>query len=93
MPLRINGHQLPWSIVTSAIVFTFWLGGLSFAVKANTDEIEKSSSTDERLARIEEKQESFKEDVAEIKDEQKTHSALLVQVLTEVRKDNDDSDE
>jgi hypothetical protein len=84
MPLRINGHEIPWTGLTSVCVGIFWLAGLSFQVASNADEIDKQQETRERLVRIEERQESVKEDIKEIKESQKDTKDTLKIILTEV---------
>lgn len=84
MPLKINGHAIPWSAITGTCIAIFWLAGLSFQVKANGDEIKKQEETKERLVRIEEKQEHAKEDTKDLKDEQAEQRKLLVKILEKV---------
>jgi hypothetical protein len=91
MPLKINGVSIPWAQLTSLAIVIFWLGGLSWQVNANGDEIQKQAETKERLVRIEERQENLKEDVKEIKDDVKEgreeQKELLAQILKQL--DND----
>jgi hypothetical protein len=84
MPLKINGHAIPWTGVTTVCIAIFWLAGLSFQVKANGDEIREQADTKERLAAIEEIEEATKEDVKEVKEEQKEQRKILVQILQKV---------
>jgi septal ring factor EnvC (AmiA/AmiB activator) len=92
MALRVNGSELPWSMVTAAGIFTFWLGGLSLQVAANDNKstanqskVEESQKTtqeiSERLARVEEQGKSTSKDVDEIKESQKEQSKKLDKIL------------
>ena len=92
MPLRINGHELPWSAVTGACIAIFWLAGLSFQVKANGDEIKKQEATKERLVRIETTQESVKKTQSEIKEEQAENRKILIKILEKVSANNEGPD-
>lgn len=71
---RINGLNLPWSAIVTVVVAAMWMGGLSYQVNANGDKIQEQSETKERLVRIEERQNSLREDVAEIKKQQDEQS-------------------
>jgi len=82
--VKINGYTIPLREVSYIVIAAMWLAGLSFQANSNAEDIEKLSPTNERLARIEEKQEATKEDVKEIKEEQKDQSMLLVKILEKV---------
>ncbi len=92
MPLKVNGHTISWGFVSSAVVAIFWLSGLSFQVAANGDQLAThvpSAMADkveikERLASIEAYQVSAKEDIKEIKDEQKSQADKLDKILEKV---------
>jgi len=92
MPLKINGTTIPWAFVTSTVIAIFWLSGLSFQVAANGDQLaahvpeDQAQTTEirERLAKIEAHQEATKEDVDEIKSEQKAQSDKLDKILEKV---------
>ncbi len=91
MPLKINGTSIPYTTITTILVAAMWMGGLSYKVNANGDEIQKQAETKERLVRIEERQESSKEDIGEIKTEQKeqgkqldANSVTLAKILEKV---------
>ena len=60
MPLKINGHNVPYSTATTAVLALSWLIGLSYQVIANDEHIEELADTGERLARIEVAQEATK---------------------------------
>ena len=77
MPLKINGYALPVKDIITIGAAIFWLATLSFQVNANGDEIQKQAETKERLVRIEERQETAKEDIGEIKTEQKEQGEQL----------------
>ena len=77
MPIKINGYALPIKDIVTIGAAIFWLATLSFQVNANGDEIQKQAETKERLVRIEERQETTKEDVQEIKAEQKEQGEQL----------------
>ena len=77
MPLKINGHTLPIKDMVTISVAIFWLASLSFQVSSNAEEIEEQSDTNERLVRIEEKQQAATEDIKEIKTEQKDQGKKL----------------
>jgi hypothetical protein len=32
--MTVNGYKISWSMVVSALIFTFWLGGLSLSVQS-----------------------------------------------------------
>lgn len=38
--MMINGNTVPWAVASSVLVFTFWLGGLSYNVIANANDID-----------------------------------------------------
>jgi len=84
MPLKINGHSISWTQITSMVAAIFWLSGISWQVNANGDEIQKQAETKERLVRIEERQEAVKEDVREIKAEQEKQDSKLDKILEKV---------
>jgi len=77
MPLKINGYALPIKDIITIGAGVFWLATLSFQVNANGDEIQKQAETKERLVRIEERQEVAREDIKEIKEEQKEQGVKL----------------
>ena len=77
MPIKINGYALPIKDIITIGAAVFWLAGLSFQVNANGDEIQKQAETKERLVRIEERQEVAREDIKEIKEEQKEQGIKL----------------
>ena len=77
MPLKINGYSLPVKDIITIGAAVFWLAGLSFQVSSNAEEIEEQSDTNERLVRIEEKQQAATEDIKEIKTEQKDQGKKL----------------
>jgi len=89
VPLKINGHTVPLTFITSVVIAIFWLSGLSFQVAANGDQLtthipdDQAQTTEikERLAKIEAHQESAKEDRGEIKEEQKAQSTKLDKIL------------
>ena len=37
--VEVNGTKISWAQVVAALMFTFWLGGLSIIVSSNADEI------------------------------------------------------
>ncbi len=77
MPIKINGYALPVKDIVTVGAAIFWLATLSFQVNANGDEIQKQAETKERLVRIEERQEVAREDIKEIKEEQKDQGNKL----------------
>ncbi len=77
MPIKINGYALPIKDIITICIAVFWLAGLSFQVNANGDEIQKQAETKERLVRIEERQQVAREDIKEIKEEQKDQGIKL----------------
>jgi len=82
--VKINGYTIPLREVSYIVIAAFWLAGLSFQVNSNAGEIEKQSNTAERLARIEVTAEATKEDIKEVKVEQKEQRTLLVKILEKV---------
>lgn len=81
-------------------VAMFWLGGLSWSVSANSDDIEKLAATDVKIARIEERQENLKEDVEDIADAQDaiqvtqaTQTKILVEIATKLDRLEDKVDD
>ena len=82
--MKINGYAIPLREVAYIVIAAMWLGGLSLQVTSNAGEIEKQSDLDVKLARIEEKTEAAKEDIKEIKKEQKDQSMILVKILEKV---------
>ncbi len=82
--MKINGYTIPLREVSYIVVASMWLAGLSFQVNSNAGEIEKQSGTDVKLATIEEQVKGTKEDVKEIKEEQKDQRTLLVKILEKV---------
>jgi hypothetical protein len=87
MPLKINGYALPIKDIITVGAAVFWLAGLSFQVNANGEKIEEQQDTKERLVRIEERQENFKEDIQEIKKEQEKQDGKLDKILEKVSED------
>jgi len=84
MPFKINGTSIPWGFISTVVIAIFWLAGLSFQVAANGEDIEKQVDTAERLAKIETTLEANKEDVREIKEEQKSQDEKLDKILEKV---------
>ena len=82
--MKINGYAIPIREVSYIVIAAMWLAGLSWQVNSNADEINNHPSNVERLARIEEKQEAVKEDITEIKKEQKDQSIVLFKILEKV---------
>jgi len=82
--MKINGYAIPLREVAYIVIAAMWLGGLSLQVTSNAGEIEKQSDLDVRLARIEEKTEAAKEDIEEIKEEQKDQGMILIKILEQV---------
>jgi len=39
--MTLNGIKISWSVMVSALMFTFWLGGLSLAVNSMAQDQEK----------------------------------------------------
>jgi len=84
VPLKINGTSIPWGFLSTVVIAIFWLAGLSFQVAANGEDIQKQEGTAERLAKIETTLEANKEDVDEIKEEQKSQADKLDKILEKV---------
>ena len=82
--MKINGYTVPLREVSYIVIAAMWMAGLSFQTNSNAEDIEKLSPTNERLARIEAKQEATKEDVQEIKEEQKDQGIMLLKILEKV---------
>ncbi len=82
--MKINGYTIPLKEVSYIVIVTFWLAGLSFQSNSNAEDIEKLSPTNERLARIEVTADAAKEDIGEIKEEQKEQRTLLNKILEKV---------
>jgi len=90
MPLKINGHKISWSAIGTVLVAAMWLGGLSFQVLANSDDVKEQKETKERLAIIETTIPAMKEDISEIKVEQKEQGKLLLKILEKVSEKQDE---
>jgi len=88
MPLKINGYTIPWSALTTVVVAIFWLSGLSFQVTANADGIAEQATTTERLARIEVTLADNKEDIDDIKVEQRSQDTKLDKILEKLSEIN-----
>lgn len=92
MPLKVNGHTVSWGFVSSVVVAIFWLSGLSFQVAANGEQLAahvpadqaSDSEVRQRLARIETSLDERKEDIQEVKDEQKNQAKMLNKILEKV---------
>ena len=89
--MKINGYAIPMKDITPIVLATLWLGGLSWQVNSNADEIEKQVDTKERLVSIEVAQVATKEDIKEIKVEQKeqgkeqiAQGKILIRILEKV---------
>ena len=39
--MTVNGYKVSWSMLSSVLLVTFWLGGLSLTVKSMADDQEK----------------------------------------------------
>ena len=70
--MKINGYSIPLKDIILFSAAGMWLGALSYQVNANDDKIKEQSETKERLVRIEERQDTAREDIREIKTEQKS---------------------
>jgi len=89
--MKINGYSIPLKDIVLFGAAGMWLGALSLQVTANDDAIKEQSETKERLVRIEERQDTAREDIREIKTEQKTQGKeqieqgkILAQILEKV---------
>jgi len=82
--MKINGYTVSMREVSFIVIASMWLAGLSFQTSSNAEDIEKLSPTNERLARMEEKQEAAKEDREEIKEELDDHQIILFKILEKV---------
>ena len=75
------GMNIHWFICEGSLshgLLNSWLSeDVPRQVNANGDEIQKQAETKERLVRIEERQESAKDDIQEIKSEQKEQGDQL----------------
>ena len=87
MLVKINGYTVPLRDLIILITAVFWMAGLSFQVSSNADEIEEQQDTKERLVSIEVTLINTKENIDEIKEEQKEQSKMLDRILVEVLKD------
>ena len=98
MPLKLNGHEVPWTGLSLVVGGIFWLAGLSFTVAANADKLAKLSTHEigdtERLIRVEEREAAIESDVREVKREveairkaQNDSQKTLALILAEVKKD------
>ena len=85
--MKINGWSIPLKDIITIGAAGMWLGILSVNVASNAEDIEKQSETKERLARIEVQQTASKEDIKEIKEEQKEQGKLLIKILEKVSED------
>ena len=85
MPLEINGQSISWTFISAILISAMWMGGLSYKVNANGDEIEKQSETKELAVRIEERQEHLREDIREIKELQKENQKVQLAILRAVQ--------
>ena len=86
MPLKVNGATIPYSLLIPVAIFIAWLGGLSYQVNANAEELDKKADTSERLAKIEVVQEYTKKEVKEIKEEQMEQGKKIDEILEAVKK-------
>jgi len=88
--VKINGTTIPSFAIIPAIIFTFWLGGLSFQVNANDTEIKNQAMTPVRLALIEKTLVDLKDAQEELKEEAeavaKEQSDKLDDILRAVEK-------
>ena len=75
--MKINGYTVPLKDLVILISAIVWMAGLSFQVSSNADEIEEQKDTKERLVSIEVTLENTKENIVEIKEEQKEQSKML----------------
>jgi len=85
--LRVNGSEIPWSVLTSFVIFVFWLGGLSFQVAAQDRKIdshEERPSHSIAAIEVSELKSSVKynqKTIEEIKENQKEQSKKLDKIL------------
>ena len=66
MPLKVNGQSISWTLIVPSILGILWLGGLSYQVNANADDLDNQSDTTERLVKIETTLEYTKIQISEI---------------------------
>jgi cell division protein FtsB len=84
--MKINGFEIPAFLLIPSIAVIFWLGGLSFSVADNSQEIEKHSSQEahteasKKLVQIEARQEKIEEDIEELKENEKEQTKLLNEI-------------
>lgn len=102
MVLQFNGHAISWPVISSIIIAIFWVGGLTVTVKSNADDVKEHVSAPahsavheikEEIASLKTQQDNNTKSIDDIKDTQKqqaaeqaTQTALLAQILQEVRK-------
>ena len=82
--MKINGLTIPLTLLVPSILGILWLGGLSYQVSANADDLDKQADTAERLVKVETTVEYIQKDVTEIKEEQKSQDVKLDKILERV---------
>jgi hypothetical protein len=66
MPLKVNGISIPWTAFAATLTAVFWLGGLSYQVYANADELGKIEDVPTDIALIKQDQRYLKDAVRAI---------------------------
>ena len=82
--MKINGLRIPLVLLVPSILGILWLGGLSYQVSANADDLDNQADTAERLVKVETTVEYIQKDVTEIKEEQKSQDVKLDKILERV---------
>ena len=80
MGIKLNGHDIPWSLVVAGVAFIGTAGGLQWQVNNNTKVVESVIPTVTQVAVLKNTQEQIKKDLGNIE----AHTAAQTQLLNEV---------
>ena len=86
MPLKVNGITIPWTFIVPTALGLLWLGGLSWQVTANADDLERVEGLSTDIALIKQDQKYLKDAVRAIA------KALNVEVVASTTISNEQVD-
>ena len=79
--MKINGQTVPLTLLGYVVISILWLGGISWTAADNAEDIEELKAVQLKVVRIETVVENIKEDIDEIKLEQKEQAKTLNKIL------------
>ena len=79
--MKINGHTVPVTLLSYAVLSILWLGGISWTAADNAKDIEELKAVPLKVGQLETNVENIKDDIAEIKAELHRQDDKLDKIL------------